>query len=463
MNFDQLIDLNKDKLVKNTREIVQIKSVEEEALEGKPFGEGPAKALEYALELSREMGFRTVNLDNYVGYVEYGNGDEYVAVLGHLDVVPEGKGWKYPPYGAEIHDNKIYGRGTIDDKGPIMAALYGLKAIKESNTELSKKIRIIFGTNEESGCEEIEYYLSKEKPPIAGFTPDADYPVINGEKGITVFELVKEFNVKGSKEKINYIKGGNKANMVPDYCEACIETNRADMIIEYADNFKEMLGFDITAKKVEDKVIIISKGKSAHGSTPEIGMNAIMQLFAFIGELEFEKCDATRFVEFMNMNVGFETNGESFGVYMKDDVSGELSFNVGTIDMDENTVKLELNLRYPVTHTFEEMMKGIDKTLEGSGMIIQNMSHQAPLYFSEDHELVKTLMNVYANVTGLEGKPFSIGGGTYAKEMPNTVAFGPLFPGQEELAHQVDEYIDIDDLIMNAKIYAEAMYRLAKK
>lgn len=462
MNFDKLIDLNKEQLVKTTKEIVRIKSIEEEALEGMPFGEGPAKALEYALELSNKMGFRTVNLENYVGYAEYGEGEEYIAVLGHLDVVPEGKGWKYPPYEAEIHENKIYGRGTIDDKGPIMAALYGLKAIKESNVELSKKIRIIFGTNEESGCEEIEYYLSKENPPIAGFTPDADYPVINGEKGITVFELVKEFKVKGNKEKIIYIKGGNKANMVPDYCEACIETNRADVIIEYANNFKEMIGFDISAKEIKGKVIITSKGKSAHGSTPEIGINAIMQLFAFIGELELEKCDATRFIEFMNMHVGFETNGESFGIYMKDEVSGELSFNVGTIDMDENKAKVELNLRYPVTHTFEEMMKGIDSTLEGSGMIIQNMSHQAPLYFPEDHKLVKTLMDVYTKTTGLEGKPFSIGGGTYAKEMPNMVAFGPLFPGQEELAHQVDEYIDIDDLIMNAKIYAEAMYRLAK-
>lgn len=462
MNFDKLIDLNKEQLVKATREIVQIKSVEQDTLKGKPFGEGPAKALEYALELSSKMGFNTVNLENYVGYAEYGEGEEYIAVLGHLDVVPEGKGWKYPPYDAEIHENKIFGRGTIDDKGPIMAALYGLKAIKESNVELSKKIRIIFGTNEESGCEEIEYYLSKEKPPIAGFTPDADYPVINGEKGITVFELVKEFKVKGNEEKIIYIKGGNKANMVPDYCEACIETNRADIIIEYANNFKEMIGFDITAKEIKGKVIITSKGKSAHGSTPEIGMNAIMQLLAFVGELELEKCDATRFIEFMNMHVGLETDGESFGIYMKDEVSGELSFNVGTIDMDENKVKVELNLRYPVTHTFEEMMKGIDSTLEGSGMIIQNMSHQAPLYFPENHNLVRTLMEVYTKITGSEGKPFSIGGGTYAKEMPNTVAFGPLFPGQEELAHQVDEYIDIDDLIMNAKIYAEAMYRLAK-
>jgi succinyl-diaminopimelate desuccinylase len=408
------------------------------------------------------MGFKSVNMDNYVGYVEYGEGEEYIAVLGHVDVVPEGSGWTYEPYAAETHSGKIYGRGTIDDKGPIMAALYGLKAIKDSGVEISKKIRIIFGTNEESGCGEIQYYLDKEKAPVAGFTPDADYPVINGEKGITFFQLYKDFEVKSNKEKIIYIKGGNKANMVPDYCEMEIKTDRKDIILEYANTFKEMIGFDIQTEIKDDSVIIISKGKSAHGSTPEAGVNAIMQLMAFAGELELDKCDATRFIEFMNMHIGLETDGESFGVYMKDQVSGELSFNVGLINMNEENVKLELNLRYPVTHTFGKMMQGIDKTLEGTGMRIQNMIHQEPLYFPEDHPLVETLSKVYTEVTGVKSKPFSIGGGTYAKEMPNTVAFGPLFPGREELAHQVDEYISIDDLVLNAKIYAEAIYRLAK-
>ena len=462
MQFNEYIDDYKEDLIESTKGLVRIKSIEEEEKDGMPFGEGPALALQYALNTAHSMGFKTVNMDNYVGFVEYGQGEEYIAVLGHVDVVPEGSGWKYNPYGAEMHDDKIYGRGTIDDKGPIMAALYGLKAIKDSGIKISKKIRIIFGTNEESGCGEIQYYLDKEKAPVAAFTPDADYPVINGEKGITFFQLHKDFEVKSNKEKIIYIKGGSKANMVPDYCEMAIKTDREDIIVEYANTFKEMIGFDIEAEIKGDLVIVVSKGKSAHGSTPEVGVNAIMQLLAFAGELELDKCDATRFIEFMNIHIGLETDGESFGVYMKDEVSGELSFNVGLIDMNEETVKLELNLRYPVTHTFEEMMEGIDKTLDGTGMRIQNMIHQEPLYFPEDHPLVETLSKVYSEATGVETKPFSIGGGTYAKEMPNTVAFGPLFPGREELAHQADEYISIDDLVLNAKIYAEAIYRLAK-
>lgn len=196
MEINKIIEELKDDLIDSTAELVKIKSIEDEAKEGKPYGEGVASALEKALEISEKLGFETVNVDGYVGYAEYGEGDEYVGVLGHLDLVPEGDGWKYPPYGAEIHDGKMYGRGTTDDKGPIMAALYGLKAIKESKLPLSKKVRILFGTNEETGSKEIEHYLEKEKPPVLGFTPDAEYPIIYAEKGITIFDVVKIRNKK---------------------------------------------------------------------------------------------------------------------------------------------------------------------------------------------------------------------------------------------------------------------------
>lgn len=182
MELNERIEELREEIIKSTQDLVKIKSVEEEAKEGKPFGEGVAKTLDRALEISSELGFKTVNMDGYVGYAEYGEGEDYVAVLAHLDVVPEGDGWIHPPYGAEIHDGKMYGRGTMDDKGPIMSALYGLKAIKDLKLPLSKKVRIIFGTDEETGSEDIAYYLQREKAPIAGFTPDAEYPIIYAEK-----------------------------------------------------------------------------------------------------------------------------------------------------------------------------------------------------------------------------------------------------------------------------------------
>ncbi|MDP4142853.1 MAG: dipeptidase PepV [Bacillota bacterium] len=463
MDLNSRIDALKEELISSTQEVLRIKSVEGEPKEGMPFGEGPAAALKCALDIAKRLGFQTKNLDNYVGYAEYGDGEEYVAVLGHMDVVPEGDGWKYPPYGAEIHDGKIYARGTLDDKGPIMAALFGLKAIMDENPPISQKIRIIFGTNEESGSKELKYYLDREKPPIAGFTPDAMYPIINGEKGITIFNLVKTFETQQQGSIIiNYIKGGHRANMVPDYCEAGIKSELNSSVIFAAEEFAERTGYDIKAEEIGDTVLIKSIGMSAHGSTPEKGKNAIMQLFAFLGELNLESSDMTDFINFFNRYVGMETDGESFGVDLEDEVSGKLSFNLGVVDITEDKGIITLNLRYPVTRTYDEMIDAVITRLEGTGIEVENMTHQGPLYFSPDHPLIKTLQKVYTEQTGAQAELISIGGGTYAKEMPNIVAFGPIFPGKPDLDHQPNENIEVEDLILNAKIYAHAIYELAK-
>lgn len=463
MKINDLIDNMKPNIIKSTQELVAIKSVKEEPMPSRPFGEGPAKALKYCLNLCEDLGFKTKNLDNYIGYAEYGEGDEYIGILGHVDVVPEGDGWICPPYGAEIHDDKIYGRGTMDDKGPMIACAYGLKAIKDAGIKPTKKIRIIFGTNEESGSEgEIERYFESEKPPIAGFTPDAEYPIINGEKGLTTFNLVKKLKAKGIENCIAFIKGGQKANMVPDYCEAGILINDSSIIINAAKQFVDKTGYDISVEGKDEMVIIKSKGIAAHGSLPELGKNAIMQLFMFIGELPLEECDVTRFIEFMNKHIAMEVHGESFGVGLHDEVSGKLSFNVGVVNMNENEINMTLNLRYPVTCKFEDMMNGLNETLNNTEISIENMIHQEPLYFPEDNPIIKVLSKVYEKETGDKTKLLSIGGGTYAKEMPNIVAFGPIFPGEPDLDHQANEYIKVQDLIKNAKIYAHAMYELAK-
>lgn len=464
MDLNRRIDEMKDELIKSTQEVLRIKSVaEKSAGEGKPFGQGVADCLEAALRISKELGFKTANIDGYAGYAEYGDGEEYVGVLGHLDVVPEGDGWMYPPYGAEIHDGKIYARGALDDKGPIMAALYGLKAIKDSGAKLSRRVRIIFGTNEENGSTEIEHYLAKEKPPVAGFTPDADYPIIYAEKGITMFNVVKDLNTKQDGDvKVKYIKGGQRPNMVPDYCEAGISAKDTGTIADSVKEFAAKSGYDIKAEVKDNMLVVKSYGVSAHGSTPEFGKNAIMQLLAFLGTLDLGKSDIADFISFFNKYVGMEVYGESFGVYLEDKASGKLSFNVGVIDMNEDKVTMALNLRYPVTYKYEDMMNPFNTRIKEIDLRVENMVHQGPLYYPEDHPLIKTLQKVYTEQTGKEATLLAIGGGTYAKEMPNIVAFGPIFPGKPNLDHQTNEYIEIDDLILNAKIYAQAIYELAK-
>lgn len=457
------IDSLKSELIKDTQELLKIRSLEDKPLPGKPFGEGVNEALEKALTICEKLGFDTVNLDGYIGYAEYGQGEDYVAVLGHLDVVPEGDGWKYPPYGAEIHDNKIYARGAIDDKGPIMAALYGLKAIKEEGLPLSKRVRIIFGTNEETGCGEMEYYNSREKAPVAGFTPDAEFPIIYAEKGITIFNLHKTINTaEGRKMTLSYIKGGQRPNMVPDYCEAKVKTDDPANVISYLSEFKYEKSYNIKYERTEDGVTLRSYGVSAHGSTPEQGTNAIMQLLEFLGELPFQGSDIGDFIEFANKYIGLETDGKAFGVYMEDEASGKLSFNVGNISFSDGELTMSLNLRYPVTYTLEDLNKGLEERLKGTNIEIRNFQHQGPLYYPKDHSLIESLQRVYQQETGMEPKLLAIGGGTYAKEMKNIVAFGPAFPGTPDIAHQANEYIDIDDLVKCAKIYGAAIYELAK-
>ncbi|MFA9396646.1 MAG: dipeptidase PepV [Clostridiaceae bacterium] len=462
-NLNMKIEELKEDLIRNTQNIIKIKSVESEPKEGKPFGEEVSKALDFTLNLCTELGFKTVNLDGYIGYAEYGIGEEYVGVLGHLDVVPEGDGWIYPPYGAEIHDGKIFGRGTTDDKGPMIAALYGLKAIKELNIPLSKKVRIIFGTNEESGCKEMEYYNEREKPPILGFTPDGEYPIIYAEKGITIFDLVKDFKVEENQDiEIQSIKGGHRPNMVPDFCQAIIKTDNSKIVLDCLNKFKEKNKANIVATTEGNIVTIKSYGKAAHGSLPQLGENAIMQLLKFIGKISMKESQTKQFIDFCNKHIGLEVNGESFGIGLCDEVSGKLSFNVGTIDLDKEKVSMALNLRYPVTFKYDDMMTPLNKTLENTEIRIENMIHQEPLYFEKEHPLIKTLQKVYEEETGLEPELLAIGGGTYAKEMKNIVAFGPIFKGEPDLDHQANEYIKVDDLVKNAKIYGKAIYELAK-
>ncbi len=462
MSINERIERMKDDIINSTVELVKIKSLEGEASEGKPFGEGPYLALEKALEICEKLGFKTKNLDGYVGYAEYGEGEEYVAALGHLDVVPEGDGWNYDPYGGEIVDGKIYGRGTTDDKGPIVAALYGVKAIMDEGLSISKRIRIIFGTNEETGSQELEYYLEREKPPVAGFTPDADYPLINGEKGITIFDLVKKFEQQNGDIVLKELHGGQAANMVPDKCEAVISCVESEEILNKLNEFVKTTGYDIKSEICEGEMKLICKGESAHGSTPELGFNSVMALMNFLGEITFSNNEINEYIEFMNDKIGMNLHGEDFGCYLEDEVSGKLSFNVGVIKLDNLESKMTLNLRYPVTKTLDDMLNPVKETLKDTGITIEKFVHQEPLYYPADHPLVKSLQEVYEEETGNRAELISIGGGTYAKEMPNILAFGPQFPGEPDTIHKPNEYITIDNLMKNAKIYANALYKLAK-
>lgn len=428
--FQQYLKEKEQEIIDSVLGCIKINSVESKPQEGMPFGKGVNDALEYTLSLAESMGFKTANIDGYAGYAEFGEGEEMVAILGHLDIVTVGDGWKYDPWG-EIVDGRIYGRGALDDKGPVIGALYALDAVRKAVGKLDRRIRIIFGTNEETGSRDMVRYNETEETPTMGFTPDADYPVIFSEKGIARIELKKTIQ-DGS---LLLAKAGKAVNIVPDTAAMSVMGGGGEV-------------FHLTAE-----------GISAHGSTPELGQNAISQLMKQAAQQNI--CgDIKTFVDFYNECIGIETNGASLGIECSTEKFGDTTVNVGLLDGDDKELTLTLDCRYPVHENFPLRVKELEKKIEPYGIQCELIKNVEPLYVPEDSELVQTLQNVYNQQTGEESSPVVIGGGTYAKAVKNIVAFGPVFPGQENVIHQNDEYISIEHLMKNIEIMAHAIYRL---
>jgi len=462
MELNRLIESYKAHIIENTSKLIQIPSVEAAALPGKPFGEGADNALLFCLKLAQELGFITGDVDGYAGYAEMGEGEETLGILVHLDVVPEGAGWTYPPFSGAVHDGKIYGRGAIDDKGPAIAALYAMKAVMDSEVCLHKKVRIIFGLDEESGWKDMEHYFKKEPMPETGITPDGCYPVIYAEKGIVDIAIKKSFKPSNSAIlRLSGIKGGERSNMVPDSCVSTFKLHGLnEKVLVSAETFIAITGDDFQTSFDESGALTIkANGVSAHGSTPQNGKNAIAIMLSFLATLGYGESDMERYLDLLNDKICFDTKGIGLGIDCEDE-SGELTVNLGTLEVNSDGGTALLNIRYPVTFSEDSLLQKIKEALNDKDLEISVKSRHKPLYVPKDHPLVKTLLEVYKEQTGQNADAIAIGGGTYARALNNAVAFGAMFPGRPELAHQKDEYIEIEDLMLNAKIYAHAIAKL---
>ena len=474
MEYEKFLKQNKEEMISALQEVVRINSEEGESFVCQdetvyPFGQGIQKAFEATLDIGRRLGFQIKNVDNYGGHIDFpGTGDKIMAILGHIDVVPAGKGWKYDPYGGEIADGKIYGRGTSDDKGPVISCLYAMKALKDAGYKPSATIRVILGLDEESEWTGMDYYFSKERRPDFGFTPDADFPLINREKGILVFELAKKFSkAKSEGLDLRSVKGGNAPNSVADSCRAVLsskDSGRYEQVKEKLAEYRDETGYKISCRGLGKSLEITTSGISAHGAKPEAGLNAISIMMDFLGRLNFASDDQNDFINFYNQYIGFDLNGRKLGVDFEDEQSGRLIFNVGITEINTEAGKFTINIRYPVTYEDNQIYEPMEPVLTKYDIGLVKLNSKAPLYIDENDPLITTLLEIYKKHTGDEGaEPLVTGGGTYARATGGIVAYGALLPGDEDVMHQKDEYIEIEKLELMTKIYAEAIYKLSSE
>lgn len=438
-----------DEILDGIIKCMQIPSIMGPEKENAPYGEGPKKALDYALQLGKDLGLRVKNVDNKAGWVEIGEGEEMVGILGHLDVVPLGEGWDYPGFDGTVVDGRIYGRGIMDDKGPTIGAIYGLKAIQESGIHLDRRIRVIFGTNEENGSHCIRHYVKcGEEIPVLGFTPDGDYPLIFFEKGMTTLRVGKNNPTQG-KIKVLAFGGGEAANIVTQKCMLEVE---GDLQV------KDGEGIEVTREN--GHTIVRAEGKSSHGSKPEKGINAAIRLFNAVKDNDFGG-DFQNVMDFVLEQIGTETNGKKLGIHYFDEETGETTVNLGIFYFSEEKIEVSMDTRYPQNGVHLEVLEQIKEKLALYGLEVLSYTTDKMLYVPQDSELIQKLMKVYRRETKREEKPMAIGGGTYAKMFPNMVAFGPMFPEEPETIHQPNENVSIENLMLSIWLCAAAMAELA--
>ncbi|MCD8205362.1 MAG: Sapep family Mn(2+)-dependent dipeptidase [Clostridia bacterium] len=415
-------------IIKSISSLVKHESWEHDPEEGAPFGKGAANALKEYLDLAQSFGFETHNYDNYAGEVIFGEGEEF-AILAHLDVVPAGNGWTHDPFGGEIDEEKkrIWGRGTVDDKGPAVISLYTLKALKDKGFEPKRKIKLIVGCNEESGWACLDHYNKVAHMPKEGISPDANFPVLYAEKGILHVKIRFELG----RVPFSDFHGGTRANMVCDLVTAKCPPNAA-----------KMEKYGVTC----ENGLIVSRGVGAHGSTPEEGKNAMEAMLGYLG------LDGIYDLLFI----------KKLGLEGLEDETGKLTLSPDIVSQTEedgkNTLFVTCDIRYPATMKREDILKIIG----ANGLEYEITNEQAPLYNDKNGKLITTLCDVYNEITGKNLKPLAIGGGTYARALKCGAAFGPEEDEDDKVMHQANEYISFDKIERCFKIYTTAIERLTK-
>ena len=438
-------------MIETLQRWIRIPSVRaDRSAENAPFGAEVRRALDTAMADIKRLGMEPRDIDGYCCDAEIGEGEETVAVLAHLDVVPEGDGWAHDPYGGEIIDGRLIGRGTSDDKGPGVAALFAMKAILDAGIPLRRRCRLILGCDEECGMQDLAYYEEKIGLPAMGFSPDACFPLINTEKGIMQMKL----DAPMTDERLLSIACGTRVNVVPGTAVAVLAGDWREQAAEAFDVEDEDCAIETELEGGNTRITVT--GVPAHASTPEKGKNAAKMLLAVLKTLGIGGAPVALLVEACQEG----SAGEALGIAGCDAVSGPLTINLGLLSAGEGVLSVTFDCRYPVFFDDRTIAATVQKRLAPAGFVMEPHHASHPHHVPESSELVQKLMGVYNGITGENAKPFAIGGGTYARHLKEGVAYGMLFPGDLELEHQANESIDLANYLKAARIYAYAIVAL---
>lgn len=450
-------------LVDTIARLVGVKSVKGEAEPGKPFGPGPAAALDEALALCRELGFTVADYDHYVGLVDLNDKETYLHILGHLDVVGEGTGWDTDPYTCVEKDGMLYGRGVSDDKGPVVCALLAMKAIRELGIPVTKNARLILGTDEESGSEDIAYYYAREPFAPCAFTPDADFPVINIEKGHYHPDFGATWEQTEVRPRVAAMSGGFRTNVVPPEAEAMILGLYDADVEPVCEAVAQTTGASFTINASPNGCHIHCGGRNAHAASPDDGVNAIAALLEVLGRLPLADCGSTRAVRSMHELFPFGDNrGKALGVAQEDAESGPLTLNLALMTLTETGFTAKFDVRFPLCANEANCKQACEASFAGHGISVTGDPDMTTVHcVPADSPLVKTLLRCYADYTGVQDpKPIAIGGGTYVHDIPGGVAFGCDFPGFDPKMHAANEQASVANLLLSCQIFTQAIAEL---
>ena len=450
INFKQEVQNHKEDLLKDLFDLLSVRSIlGTDVTEETPFGSGPREALDLILSFGERDGYKTKLVENKAGHIEVGEGEELFGILGHVDVVPVVEAdWISHPFKPEVRDGKIYARGSLDDKGPTMAAYYAVKLLDKLGVKWNKRVRLIIGSDEETGFRCVESYFKHEEQPALGFTPDAMFPLVYAEKARVTFDHKLIFKAEEGTYDYKLVKfnGGQVLNMV--------------IASDIKEKFEKFLSNEKLEGEVEvgNTIKLALKGKAAHGSTPQFGINGATKLAEFLSTLGLD-VNGKNFVNYIVEKLANDPFGEKLGINYSDDEMGASTYNYGILkyDLAEKVGVVSTDCRHPKKFNLVEKLE----TIKVDNVNIEVTSTKEAHYVPKDDELVTTLMDVYRKYTGdTENDAFVLGGGTYARCLKKGVAFGLLFPGKQDTMHQANEFLEIEDLLLATAIYAEGIYKL---